>query len=356
MVLLLLLLAVLVSEAAAWCAESPEPGPLRVREHYALGQGFLAFVPTPVRVLAAGRWQLDAILSVSNTWSPSPPLEIELESRSVRAPVTTELLERLAVGRHDGGLMWVDGEVSRAVIAVRRGFSKRFEVEATLPLVAFGGGILDGAVEGFHSAFGVNQAGRQGAPKDDFRIYLDSRRGLFVAESGPGFGIGNITLGAKYQIKGRPKTRYRLSISGLVKLPTADQEPIATSGAVDVGLRVLAARDFGKWSIHGSGGILYLGRSEGLNLDAQTVISGMAAVERRVGRRSSLVLQTTVSDSPFEDLAVTRIGLSSAQMTGGVKVSVGSKNQLFAGVTENVDNFTNSADVSLHVGLTRSLR
>ena len=109
------------------------------------------------------------------------------------------------------------------------------------------------------------------------------------------------------------------------------------------------------WSFHGSLGVLRLGSSERLGLGSQTLVAGLIGVERLLGERLSLVLQGSVAESPFRELATSRIGERSVQVTGGVKVLVGRKNVLLAGFTENLENFNNSADINLHFGISRTL-
>ena len=141
-------------------------------------------------MLTPGEWRLDAILTTANSWALSAPLEIELDERDQRGPVGVEQLNRLVGSSRDGGLIFVDGEVSRTVLALRRGFGGGLEVELTVPLVRFSGGGLDGLVESFHDTVGLEQAGRLGAPKDELFIFLDTRRGALVETRAPRWSSG----------------------------------------------------------------------------------------------------------------------------------------------------------------------
>jgi len=100
-----------------------------MRDQFILSLGFLAFEPTSAEVLAAGEWQLDAVFTSASTWALSAPLEIDLDARAERAPVGTEQLRQFIGRSRDGGLVFADGEVSRTVVAVRRGLGGAYRLE-----------------------------------------------------------------------------------------------------------------------------------------------------------------------------------------------------------------------------------
>jgi hypothetical protein len=336
--------------------ESPllDTGPLRFRDQFILSLGFLAFEPATATVLEPGKWEFDAVLTTSNSWALSAPLEIELDDREQRQEITLQRLAGLTDSTRDGSLIFADGEVTRTVLALRRGFSGGIQVELTLPLVTLSGGAFDGAVESFHETLGLEQAGRLGSPKDDFLIFLDTRKGLLVEEEGSSLELGDLIVSLKYRLVGADDPSLRVSLEGLIKLPTGSDEPLASSGRLDFGAQLLVGRDVGPWSFHGSAGALLLGSSEYLGTDSQALLAGLVGIERLLGARTSLVLQGSASQSPFQELRTARIHELSIQVTGGIKQLLGRKNVLFVGATENLQNFNNSADVSLHIGISRA--
>lgn len=330
-------------------------GPLRFADRFVLGLGFLAFEPAAAEVLPKRSWQLDAVWTTANTWAVSAPLEIELDARPGREPITEEQLNRLTRESRDGSLIFADGEVSRTVVAIRRGFGAGVELELAVPFFRFSGGWLDGIVETFHDSAGIQQAGRRGTEKDNLLIFLNRPGSAFSREEGSSAELGDLVLSAKYQLLDQERKPVTLSVEALVKLPTGAEEPLSTSGEADFGAQLLVGRSLGKWSLHGSAGVLALGSSELLSISSQTLFSGMAAAERVFGSRTSLVFQGVVSESPFKELGASRIGEPSVQFTAGFKQALGRKTVLFAGFTENLENFNNSADVNLHLGISRAL-
>jgi hypothetical protein len=330
-------------------------GPLRFRDQFVLSVGFLAFDPTPAEVAAPGAWELDAVWTTASSWALSPGVELELEARDQRGPLDRGQLLRLVGESSEQGLLFADGEVSRTVLAVRRGFRPGLEIELAIPLVRFSGGGLDGFIESFHDSAGLQQAGRLGARKDEFFLLLDTSTVDFTEQQSSSLELGDLVLSAKYRILDQKSQPLTLSVSVVAKLPTGAEEPLSTSGEVDLGARVLGGRALGSWSLHGSLGILRLGHSELFGLDSQTLFSGMAAAERVFRTRTSVVFQGAVSESPFEELEFSRIGERSVQFTAGIKQALGKRTVLFAGFTENLENFNNSADVNLHLGISQGL-
>ncbi len=350
----LALLVAAAGPASAGDGGAVAPGPLPVRDHFLLGVGFLALDPAPAEILETGRWQVEAIWSISNTWAISPQIDLALRARPERGPVTLDELEELARRSADGGSIFIDGEVSRTAIAVRRGLGGRTQLQLLVPLLSLHGGALDGPIERFHDALDLAEDGRGGAARDEFLVSLMTRRGTFLARDAPSFGLGDVVASATFRISGRGGTPFRAAVEASVKLPTASDEPLATSGEVDLGVQLLVGRSFRRWSLHGSAGVVSLGTSERLGLDSQRLVSGAIALERAFGRRSSLVVQVQASESPFQGLATSRIGRKAVQATIGVKRAIGARHRLFVAATDNFENFTNSSDLSLHLGLARS--
>jgi len=330
-------------------------GPLRFADRFVLGLGFLSFEPAAAEVLPKRSWQLDAVWTTANSWAVSAPLELELDARPGRGPITEEQLTRLTRESRDESLIFADGEVSRTVLAIRRGFGAGVELELAVPFFRFSGGWLDGVIETFHDSAGIRQAGRSGAERDNLFIFLTRPGSGFSRQESSSLELGDLVLSAKYKLLDQERKPMTLSLEALVKLPTGAEEPLATSGEADFGAQLLIGRNLKKWSLHASAGVLALGSSELLSISSQTLFSGMFAVERVFGRRTSLVLQGVVSESPFKELGASRVGEPSVQFTAGFKRALGRKNVLLVGFTENLENFNNSADVNFHLGISRAL-
>ena len=330
-----------------------DTGPLRIRDQFLLGMGFLGLDPVSADIVAPGRWQVDVIETITNTWALSEAVETALEERSGRGPVTLADFRALASDRPDGGVFLVDGELYRTAIAARHGLGNGIQVELVLPILSFQGGALDTVVEGFHDTAGFSQVGRKGAPRDAVLVYAGGRHGELFIEDDPGVALGDLVLGAKFALAAPNEARrFRLALETLIKLPTGEAEPLLSSGGTDLGAQLLLTRYYARSCLHGSVGLLYLEASPGLGTSAQLLPTAMVAWEQSLGPEMSGLAQLTVSESPFRDLELDELARASFQVTLGIKKVVGPKHVLFVGLTENIATFNSSPDVGLHLGLT----
>lgn len=330
-----------------------DTGPLRVREQFLLSQGFLAFDPASADVLDKGRWQIDLVQSATNTWVKSASVEEVLEARDSRAPLTLEQLR--AIEPESGeGIYFADGELYRTSAAVRVGVGNGIQLGVTVPLLNFQGGFGDGLIEEFHSSTGFGQAGRVGVPQDGYTVYIrDPEGNELFRDREPGAGIGDITLSLKGRIPVASKL-WKLSLEGLVKLDTGDEQDLYGSGNEDFGAQVHLTRYFERSCIHGSAGVVLLGDSEVFHLDEQTLFSGMLGYERALGSTVSVIVQATASQSPFDDLDIEELDAFAYLVDFGVKKGFNEHLVGFVAFSENFLTFGSSADFGLHLGLTRT--
>lgn len=329
-----------------------DTGPLRIRDQFALGLAFLSLDPVPADLVAVGTWQVDFALSTSNTFALSPETEAELEGRD-RQPLNREELRSLAASTTAGSYL-IDAEHVRAALALRYGIARRWQLEISVPLIDFDGGSLDSAIEGFHDTFSLGQAGRLGTPRDAFLLYVGAQGRELYRDRAPGTALGDISVGAKVDLLPTGHALpFQLALEAVAKLPTGSESRLTGSGALDFGAQLVLTRYFARSCLHASVGAVYLGSSEILDLGGQLRFSAMAAFERAVGSKSSLIAQVTLSESPFEDLALGELEEFSTLVTAGLKTVAG-RQVVFFGITENILNFNNSPDIGLHFGVTRT--
>lgn len=75
----------------------------------------------------------------------------------------------------------------------------------------------------------------------------------------------------------------------------------------------------------------------------------------RNGRAASVILQLTVSQSPFKDLEIQELSEVSYLADLGFKKGLGPSRVFFVALSENLLNFKNSPDVGFHAGITQTL-
>ena len=330
-----------------------DTGPLRVREQFLLSQGFLAFDPAAGDVLNKGRWQIDLVQSGTNTWVKSDSVEDVLEARDSRAPLPLEQLRAIEPVSGEG-IYFADGELYRTSVAVRVGVGNGIQLGLTVPVLNFQGGFGDDLIEEFHSSTGFSQAGRLGLPRDGYTVYIrDPEGNELFRDRDPGTGLGDITLSLKGRIP-VASDRWKLSLEGLAKLDTGDDRDLYASGNEDYGAQVHLTRYFAHSCIHGSAGVIRLGDSEVFHLDEQTLLSGMLGYERALGSALSVIVQATVSQSPFEDLNIEGLDELAFLVDFGVKKGFNEHLVGFVAMSENFLTFGSSADFGLHLGLTHT--
>ena len=84
------------------------------------------------------------------------------------------------------------------------------------------------------------------------------------------------------------------------------------------------------------------------------LLSGMLGYERALGRSVSLIAQVTVSQSPFEDLAIEGLDDIAYLVDFGVKKGLSEHLVGFLALSENFLTFGNTADFGLHLGFTQT--
>jgi hypothetical protein len=331
-----------------------DSGPLRIRDQFLPSIGFLSFDPLPADVLEKDHWQLDLVVTVANDFAHSEAVEQFLAGRSSRQPLTLDELRSIEPAEGSAGIYHLDGEHYRTAIAIRRGVGRGLQMGVLIPFISYQGGVLDGAVEDFHDGFSLSQAGRLGVARNAFTAYVRSGEREVFIQGDPSSSLSDIVLTAKGRLLGaRQGTRTRLALQGSLKLPTGDAKTLTGSGSTDLGIELLGTRYYGSSCLHVSVGAARLGAHDLFDIPPQTLLSGMLAWERALGKSMTGLVQLTISESPFSDLDLENLNTLSSQITLGVKKAIGA-NVFFFGLTENVVNFDNSPDIGVHLGLTRT--
>jgi len=330
-----------------------DTGPLRIREQFLLGQGFLAFEPTSADLLEAGRWQVDVIQNVTNTWVKSDVVEERFDARSGRGPVELEELSALDYDPGEG-LYYADGELYRTSVSIRRGIGHGLQLSITIPVLDFQGGLADSTIECFHDTFGFSQSGRDGAFRDSFGVYLRDNEGaeLYLGDA-PSPGLGDVSVGVRTRLPA--PASWQLAVEGQLELPTGEEERLYGSGSLDIGAELLGTRYFERSCLHFGVSVVHLGENDSLHTGEQVIGAAMLAYEHAWGRGASVIFQGTASQSPFRDLEIAQLDEIAYLVDLGVKKSFGSRWVAFVAVSENLLNFGSSADVGLHLGMTWSM-
>jgi hypothetical protein len=307
-------------------------GPLSVRIQSAYQSLRLGILPRTPSSQKRGEHQLRIGATWSNVWAIAP---------GGFDPATGSYGERLL------DFETLDGHISYT-----------FGVSATIQLEAefeqrwrFGGG-LDSVIESFHDLFGINQNGRDRAPRNDFRIFLD-----------PGDGNGPIDLGAEFEgsyAKSFLFTFHHNLTEGTASWPAisyavtgcnADADAADGTGW-DAAMSVGASRRFGRFYGYLSIGYAWYSNDTfyGIELPSSQ-FTVLAAGEWRFTPRMSLILewlrtQDVKSGSEFFP------GISN-QIVVGWKWELKRSGVLEIGMLQNAVPYDASPDFGVHAAFTQ---
>ncbi len=338
--------------APDWPAAS---GPFTTGNDFLLAVGFLAAHPGLPQTLPDGAWEVEVGYGVANTFAKSQPLNGLFASDKRRRTLTVADLDAAARGRD--GLFYVDGEVSRSSLTVRRGVG-RVELEATVPILDVGGGYLDNLIEGFHSTFSLYQNGRRSVPRDAYTLYLRANGQRLFNTSGAGAGLGDVVLSAKSELPGSPHFLADIgftdiAVQALVKLPTGSQNDFYGTGSADAGVQLLSSRGVGRGRLDVTFAALALGAAPKLGTSSQLVIAASVAYERPLFHATSVLAQLDLAQSPLRTVQHSALTPTTYLISVGLGHAFTPRLAGFLGLTENLLNYDNSADIALHFGLRR---
>jgi len=224
-------------------------------------------------------------------------------------------------------------------------------LEATVPVVYQSGGILDGAIEGFHDLFGIDQHNRDKWEQNGTSLMYVSPDGNIIDSSGDvgGTFLGNIVFGGSYRFRAFGPA---MGVRVLCKLPTSTMDDGWKQNGIDVSLQTTLSWHHNQiFGYHGVGATFYGSKGiDELKLERQRY-SMMNALEYAWSPGFSLLAHLVVA-SPSADYP--ELDNPIIELTIGFKKRIG--NGVFEfGLIENLFFFDNSPDIGAHAAYTFSM-
>lgn len=324
-------------------------GLLPVRDLTPFGFLRLDMRQSPAAFSASRSPSIEIDLGYQNTWALSDDVRQYLRSRP-RGPLTQADIANIRAmpGEH----FLVDGEIALLDVAVNYPLTERLGVYAVLSAASYTGGFLDDPIEGFHSAFGIDRAGRPGLTRNQVNLFYDLKGVQYSELDRPDeWGVLDPVLGLRYALVPNP-TSLAVELEMAVKIPLNGDEFFST-GSVDVGAQLAAQLIRGRHAFYASGALVYYSGSGTPFHDPATVVpTGIVGYEYRWYPSTHLIAQMYASRSVY---GAAMTDLDELRKTK-YQVSVGVRQRLERGywsfaVTENVINFNNSPDIGFQVGL-----
>lgn len=267
-----------------------------------------------------------------------------------RFGVTGEVANHYRFSLADNDRLMLDGETMRTTLALTHGFAGGWSLGVELPYYRVGGGVLDDLIDGWHSAFGLPDGGRNARPEGELLFRFGDPLAPSFDLTEPQSGIGDAQLKLARLIG--PEQGFVVQAS--VKLPTGDESMLAGSGSGDWSVTLLRTRPLLArrraagyyWGV----GLVRAGDPDLIPFDAETwvptaVVGGSWQVWPNFGLKGQLDVHGAFYDSPLEEIGDTAI-----QATLGAWRRMGQRGQIEFAVVEDL-NVSTAPDVVLQVAV-----
>jgi hypothetical protein len=324
-------------------------GPLRIRDMTPFNLLRLDMLPAHAVEAGVGSWAIEANVSFSNTFVMSDNVRRYLQDRGGRTPLSAaDAADILAMGED---AFYVDGEFGLLEVTGHYRFARRTSAYVTLSAYDFSGGFMDGAIEGFHNTFDLENAGREYVTRRKFQTVMALDGVQQVALDAPvGNGLGDPVVGLRQAIP-FGASRWGMVVSAETKIAYRGERPFLSTGTNDYGVQLALQGKFRRQAVYLSGSAVSTdGRVFGIPLDRRLVPTLTAAWEIGLTEQTNFIGQLYASRSTVRDSQVEVIQADKYQASLGLRSRRGRLIYGFA-FTENLKNFENTPDVGLSLNV-----
>jgi len=244
----------------------------------------------------------------------------------------------------------LDGETWRGSLSYARRLGADWSIGVEIPVYRHWGGVLDGVIDSWHSAFNLPGGDRNRYVDDQLIIDYDDRGTDVVTLRDSASGLGDVQVSLARVIGGDGG----ILLTATLKLPSGDAELLTGSGAADFSLSLLKQEER-SWRSHPAGfywgvGVIKLGEPELLSARSEDwaafgVLGGSWRPFPRLGFKAQMDFH-----SRFYDSALDELGRDSIQVSAGGGWAFDGGRSLDIAIGEDLTGST-APDVSLHVAL-----
>lgn len=217
----------------------------------------------------------------------------------------------------------LDMELYRTELSFHYGVMNNYEIGFELPFLSFSGGFLDSFIQGYHSAFGFPNAGRNRVDNNRFS-YLITQNGVAIYQvSQADFGVGDLVFYQKAKLMDEKKILPELAAKALIKLPTGSSTAGTGSGAADFSFSLLGEKSWHRWHSTTQLGFTILGKHKILSdIQRTSAFHFGQAVEFNLRNHLSLVTQITGNTAFFKNVTIPELSEPILDLTFGVSGEV----------------------------------
>jgi len=324
-------------------------GPLRIRDMTPFNLLRLDMLPAHAVSAGPGSWAIEADVSYSNTFVMSDNVKSYLEARGERRPLTQADADAILNLGQDA--YFVDGEFGLLDLTFHYGLTRHSSAYLTLSAYDFTGGFLDGTIEGFHKAFGLDTEGRDLVARNRFQGVL-SVEGIKTSFLSPPIegGLGDPVIGLRHTWP-LSSSHWGLVLDGAVKIAWRGERLFLSTGTDDYGLQASLQGKFSRQAVYfGASAVRTDGQVFGVVLRQVVIPTVTAAYEIGVTPHTNAILQLYASESTVRDTTIDELKADKFQASLGLRSLRGRLVYGFA-VTENVANFANTPDIGVSLTL-----
>jgi hypothetical protein len=322
-------------------------GPMAVRNLSPFSLIRMDFLPPPAGGSVEPGWDFDARITHANSFLLSPNARSYLEGRATSGPLTDADVQ--AILATPGDVLYFDGAVTSLDLIASYTANEKWTGYLDLPILYYSGGLLDGAIEGFHETFGFSTAGRDLVASDRYQVIIrHSGSTLVLLNSPSGLQIGDPALGVRFTSEFADQA-FAIA-EAAVKFPVGDVDDYVSSGGIDYGVQLSLQKQLGRHGFYFSFGNAWLGNADRFPHALRgEVPEASLAYELAFTRYSAVVLETSWSKPAFKN---TTTGLSRDEFLAslGVRHWRGDVAYEFA-LTQNYLNYDNTLDIAATLGV-----
>jgi hypothetical protein len=267
-----------------------------------------------------------------------------------RFGATAEIANHYRFSLQGNERLMLDGETLRTTFAFTHGFASGWSLGVEVPYYRVSGGVLDNAIDAWHSAFGMPDGGRDARPDDELLFAFGNPSPSFMLTE-PQSGTGDTQLKFAKLIGGE----QGFVVQATVKLPTGDEDMLAGSGSGDWSLTLLRTRPLLArkraagyyWGV----GLIRAGDPHVVDFDAKTwvptgIVGGSWQALPEFGFKAQIDVHGAFYDSQLEEIGETAI-----EATFSAWRRMGRRGQIDFAVVEDL-NVSTAPDVVLQVAAT----
>jgi uncharacterized protein DUF3187 len=347
----------LISLSAMPAAGADLYGMLPARDLSPFGFLRLDMRPTQAVLPDTGRWSVETEFATQNTWAMSPEVDRYLKSLEPLGRRPLGEAELAAIRDLPGENYLIDLEMTTVDVTTHYRFSSHLSGYLITSAVSYDRSFLDGAVERFHHAFGLNSYGRPAIARGGVNLIYDLKSASYaqLGRSPSSGGLLDPTIGLRYS--GIPLGRaWSLSLDAAVKVAVAGERELLSTGKSDVGLQAAAQWRGERQAFYANASAVYYSGGEFMvETQHQIVPTIVLGYEYALTANTNLNVQGYASTSVYSrsDTDLEELLGNKYQVTAGFRHR---RNDVVIsfGITENVQNMNNTPDIGLQFGLSWS--